>query len=398
MRILYITPNNPYVTYSGGHQRSNLLLKALVNFADVDVFAFSDNDHFFNISDTIIPRSKLVSSIETIPDNRPIFCKLFSKIKDIIYFRSNRALGKKNKVLVKELKNILVNKYDYIVVRYLTTVVQCGLKFDKKVIIDLDDLPENLYRSMMQFPRKSKIELILQRYYYFLLSHIARRRTDRLIQNVFHLFIVNKNEMKFDNSSYLPNIPYPIDIENQENLGLSKKSNIILFVGKLSYMLNIIGIDHFLKFIWPSVLGQKPSTIFRIVGLGLSDEIRMRWEKNNNVEVVGFVPDISLQYQEATIVIVPIYVGGGTNIKVLEAMSMGKACVITKFASKGFENFLKNGINIIIAENDQSFIDGIVSLLEDNIFLSKVEKESRFSISKEYSFEYFSGVVEKIFK
>jgi glycosyltransferase involved in cell wall biosynthesis len=100
-------------------------------------------------------------------------------------------------------------------------------------------------------------------------------------------------------------------------------------------------------------------------------------------------------YLDSSVVVVPVYNGSGTNIKVIEAMSRGKACVISSFAGKGYEDILVNGKNIFIAESNVDFAEKIVKLLLDDDLRAHIGESARESVDQRYSFENFSEIIIK---
>jgi glycosyltransferase involved in cell wall biosynthesis len=169
-----------------------------------------------------------------------------------------------------------------------------------------------------------------------------------------------------------------------------------MFVGKLSYNPNSQGIDHFLKYVWPIIIKEIPQVHFNIIGFLLSEEKKRHWESHKGVNVIGFTEDLVTEYQKNNIIIVPIYLGGGTNIKVIEAMYMSKACVISQYASRGFEDLLIDGENILIAENENDFASKIIQLLKDPDLSKHIGVNAKKALKDEYSYDNFCKTVQQI--
>ena len=155
---------------------------------------------------------------------------------------------------------------------------------------------------------------------------------------------------------------------------------IVLFEGLLSNPPNFEGLGRFLTEIWPKIIEKHPETRLRVAGHGLQAEQREKWRKIPQVELLGFVSDLVAEYNQSRAVIVPIYTGSGTNIKVLEAMQMGRPCVITNFAAKGFETLLQDGKNILIAQNDAEFAHKLQKLLENPDFSAQIAQSAQSDI------------------
>ena len=397
-KILYICPLNPFDVSSGGHQRTNLICKALSEIGHVDIACFTDKDEY--PAKITIENCSIVSFQKRKSYFARVRPKGWDKIASLLKFYSSQSIENKEKIDTAEIKKILSqNDYDYIVVRYLYTAIKCSLKLDNKVIIDIDDFPEQLFRSQMDIKSKSLAEAVFRKTYYFLRAQLAMFHTKRIIRKVNHVFMPIRDQAIYPNSSFLPNIPYPINVKCNNSLSEDEKPHYVaFFVGKLSYLPNISGVEHFLKNIWGDVVKEIPEARFRIAGNGLSEEKKQQWESYKGVEVLGFIPDIIDEYKKCNVVVAPIYQGAGTNIKVLEAMYIEKACIVSEFGSNGFKDILKDNENILIAQNDREFSNKLIKLLKDEDFAGEIAKKASQSIGENYSYESFSKSVHGYIK
>jgi glycosyltransferase involved in cell wall biosynthesis len=283
---------------------------------------------------------------------------------------------------------LLKNKnYDFVVFRYLSYAVEFGIHFDKKVIVDLDDLPEQFFRSVKEQIHNN----IPKQVYFSILEKLNAFHTRKIVKSIRHAYVPLKTQsFSIPNTSYLPNIPYPVPLKNSQIVD----NHEIMFIGSLSYGPNHEGIDHFLAYVWPSVVQKMPQAHFNIVGSNSTEERKQLWGSHERTTVIGFVENPEEVYAKNNIVVVPVYRGAGTNIKVLEAMYMGKACVIAPSAGKGFEDLLIDGVNIIIAKDDNEFALSIVRLLTDRDYCRKMGENAKHALTQEYSYEAFRKIVQ----
>ena len=158
---------------------------------------------------------------------------------------------------------------------------------------------------------------------------------------------------------------------------------------------NLQGVNYFIDNIWQKVKTAVPDAIFKIAGNGLTSEQRIEFEKHEGVRVLGFVSDIYCEYRKSKVVVVPIYYGAGTNIKVLEAMSMKRACVISDFVLESFKNYLTNYNNVLVAHDEQDFANKVIQLLLDKNFNMNIAINGKKTIEEKYSFSVFLESVNK---
>lgn len=136
--------------------------------------------------------------------------------------------------------------------------------------------------------------------------------------------------------------------------------NELLYFGILGYGPNRDALYFFHEHIWPSILAARPSARLRIAGENPGARIE-GWHDGRQVEVMGFVPDLRGLIAQAGVVIVPLRIGGGTRIKILEAMALGKAVVSTRIGAEGLE--LTSGENAYLTDAPADFATACIELM-----------------------------------
>lgn len=121
----------------------------------------------------------------------------------------------------------------------------------------------------------------------------------------------------------------------------------VLFVGSMDYHANVDAAVHFARDVWPSVYSSDRNLVFTIVGRNPSDAVR-ELAHLDGVEVTGTVEDVRPYYREAAAAVVPLRIGGGSRLKILEAMAAGVPVISTCLGAEGIDAV--DGENILIAE------------------------------------------------
>src|SRR5262249_19744909 len=109
----------------------------------------------------------------------------------------------------------------------------------------------------------------------------------------------------------------------------------VVFFGLLSYVPNVDGVTHSIQDIWPRVVEAHPEARCKIIGGRAPASLQAL--ASHRVELTGFVSDLRPHLAAATVVVVPLRLGGGTRLKIVEAMAMGKAIVSTTLGAEGIE-------------------------------------------------------------
>jgi glycosyltransferase involved in cell wall biosynthesis len=136
-----------------------------------------------------------------------------------------------------------------------------------------------------------------------------------------------------------------------------------LFFGHFGYEANLRGVERFLEAGWPEVLRARPGARLAIAGGGMSDAVRSRLAAVEGVEVLGLVADLPGALAGARAVVVPIWEGGGTRLKVLEALAAGRAVVATSLGASGVG--FRDGKHGLLGEHPAELAAALVALLAD---------------------------------
>jgi len=136
---------------------------------------------------------------------------------------------------------------------------------------------------------------------------------------------------------------------------------LVMFVGAMDWQPNIDAVEHFCRQIWPLVQAGVPAARFRIVGR--NPDRRVQKLASSSVEVTGLVHSVLDHLRQAAVIVVPLRVGGGTRLKIYEAMAAGKAVVSTSIGAEGLD--VHHGRDIILADNPGTFAQAVMMLLGD---------------------------------
>jgi glycosyltransferase involved in cell wall biosynthesis len=151
--------------------------------------------------------------------------------------------------------------------------------------------------------------------------------------------------------------------------GASAPEPIVMFLGSMDWEANIDGVLYFCRDIWPQVKQAVPNARFRIVGR--SPDARIKQLASDDIEVTGRVESVIEHLREAAVFVVPLRIGGGTRLKIYEAMAMRKAAVSTTVGAEGLD--VNHGRDILLEDDPQSFANGVIELLRDPVKRQQME-------------------------
>jgi glycosyltransferase involved in cell wall biosynthesis len=161
---------------------------------------------------------------------------------------------------------------------------------------------------------------------------------------------------------------------------LHAPGNTLLFVGSMDYHANAGAVMWFAQNAWPAISKKFPFLKFVIAGRSPGPEVRML--ASDNIQVTGTVEDVRPFYANALAVIVPIRVGGGTRLKILEAMAAGVPVISTTIGAEGIVGH--HGREIFLADSTEQMIDALESLVRDPILWRNMAEAGRLFATKHY--------------
>jgi glycosyltransferase involved in cell wall biosynthesis len=154
----------------------------------------------------------------------------------------------------------------------------------------------------------------------------------------------------------------------------------LVFLGSMDWMPNIDGVQWFVREILPLIHSRRPDTRIAIVGRKPSPEILAL--AGDRIHVTGTVPDVRPWLWGSRASIVPLRIGGGTRLKIFEAMAMGKAVVSTTVGAEGLP--VTHQQDILLADDDTSFAHSVVGLLRDIDARRRLEIASRRLVAEHF--------------
>jgi sugar transferase (PEP-CTERM/EpsH1 system associated) len=167
----------------------------------------------------------------------------------------------------------------------------------------------------------------------------------------------------------------------EQTSAVSSRKDRIVFVGSMDYHANIDGVVRFCREVWPRLRERKPDLVFTIVGRDPAPSVQ-ELANMPGVNVTGTVDDVRPYYHEAIASIVPLKVGGGSRLKILESMAAGVPVVSTTLGAEGLN--VTHNENIVIADSDNAMIAEVVRIIEDNGTRSQLVAAGRDLVVKQY--------------
>jgi sugar transferase (PEP-CTERM/EpsH1 system associated) len=170
----------------------------------------------------------------------------------------------------------------------------------------------------------------------------------------------------------------------------------IVFVGGLSWYPNTDGVLHFIREVLPLVRRRVPNASFVVIGGSPGRELKQIAAAESGVRVLGRVEDIRDEVARSAVFVVPLRVGGGTRLKILDAMAMGKAIVSTSIGAEGLD--VQPGVDIVIADTPQDFATAVARLIRDPERRHAIAASARAHVMERYSWQRIAPLQEAAYE
>jgi polysaccharide biosynthesis protein PslH len=177
-------------------------------------------------------------------------------------------------------------------------------------------------------------------------------------------------------------IPNGVDTEYYCPDG-SEKGQSLLFIGTMNWYPNIQAVEFLIREIWPALKDAYPSLRLDIIGASPPEKLTRLAAHESRIKFHGFVNDIRPHMNSALAFVCPIKDGGGTKLKVLDALAMALPLIADPVACEGIE--VENDRSVLFAESPSDYVAAIGKVLAEQGLSARLGREGRMLIERLYS-------------
>lgn len=380
LNILVICNKSPWPASEGGPIAMNNLIEGLIDAGhQVKVLALNTNKYHVNPEE--IPedyRNKTNIELEYID----LSIKIIPAFLNLFTTKSYHVERFISKTFENKLISILkANRYDIVQIEllYMSPYLDTIRKYsDAKVVLRAHNVEHLIWERLT----KSEKNPVKKFYLKHLSSTLSLYEHNVLIRYDGIVPITGKDAEFFKSVSSTPVCPvsFGINIGKPEIKRKSKSENALFHIGAMNWMPNEEGIKWFLDEVWPMINKNIPGLKVYLAGREMPGWLtRLNQE---NVEVVGEVPDASEFVLSKSISIAPLLSGSGIRIKIIESMSKGRAVISTSVGAEGIN--ISSGENIMIADTPEAFYKAAKWLYENPEACKKMGEKAKRLIGEEH--------------
>lgn len=389
MKILYLLPYSPVEPTFGGALRIFHILNHLCKNYDVTVAGFCTlSEAEALISEFPSLKGKLYFVDPTAKLNR----RRSYLIKSLFSRHSHWYLLTRSKKF-QRLLNELLSREDFDIIQSeFPIMAMFNLKSRALKVLDAHNVEYDNFRRM------SKISNPFKKFYYNLESRKFFKEEIRACNQQDAIFTTSQRDADLlnEHTDSIPKyvIANGVDVDHLQSGNSETESNSLVFVGMMKYVPNYDGMHYFLDEIFEKIRSEIPDCKIYIVGSKPPKSIKER--AGENIIVTGFVEDIRPYVQKASVYVVPLRMGSGTRLKILEAFAMEKAVVTTSIGCEGLN--VENEEHVLIADEPEKFADSVIELLRNKKQRKCLEKNGKKLAENVYDWKIIGKDIDKAFE
>jgi len=404
MKVLFVSVSCPYPATGGGAQRTSMLIRGLQRVGETHLFLLQEESSVPEETKQYLVDQYNLVGMRPLPKHgertllryiRPIAPRLVDRIVHNLGNVSKELLPAAG--LQQEILELIEREGYSLVVCRLEGVALAVATWDTvPTIVDIDNYSVQVYaQRVAQSNGNPLAKWVLNRHY----KNLSRSMPD-ILKRASHLWVSteeDKKRMDHPSVSVLSNIPFhELDAPDEQSGKVSifneepaVNTARLLMVGSLDYAVNIEGLNIFLREAWPLIISECPGAVLDIVGRGASDTLIERWSSIEGVNFIGFVDELKSAYRDSSFAIAPVFAGGGTKIKVLEALMNNRTCIVARHSMRGYEKILKHDDSVLVADGLEQMAEYCIRLIKSPEIRDRLAKQGVELIKKHYSYDSF---------
>ncbi len=404
MKLLILTPQLPYPPQQGTTIRNFNIIRHLAPYHEITLLSFGTEQELQNAEPLrALCRRIVIAPYPTRSLAQRAWTTFASPLPDMALRLASRAMRDKLSSLVRDEAFDIIQIEGIEMAEFWRGVQSTNPKSQlPKVVFDDHNAEYVLQRTAFE----SDVRRV-PRWHAALYSFIQWKKLEqyerKICERADHVVAcsgADANAIRALASHQLPItvIPNGVDIDHyvpsDEVCAKPLADLAMVYTGKMDFRPNIDAILWFCDDILPRIRAQVPLAHIVIVGQKPTPKIAAR-QKQNQVEVTGWVNDVRPYLADAALYVVPLRMGSGTRLKVLEAMAMGKAIVSTTRGVEGID--LTNGRDVMIADSPDAFARACVGLLGDPARRRELGRHARRIAEQKYDWRKIIPAFDEIY-
>ena len=389
MKILVIDEWFPYPMDSGKKIRTFNLVLSLAKSNDITYICYKQDTEDFN-NGSIPERIKIVP----VPDRRTIKGSAYYFFKVFINLFQREPFSVKYSYISsmeKELNRLLrAEKFDYIICEWTPYAHYLKNVNHSHKILMAHNVEYQQWQRMYEVTSNPLKKLLFYNQWQSMVEF--EKRYFKIFDTIIAVSDLDKeliHEMSNHDKVFVVENGVDLDYYKPQS---TERKNRVIFTASMDAFANQNAALYFAEKIFPLLKSKLPSMEFYIVGRAPNQAI-IDLGKTDGITVTGAVEDVRPYIAQSLVAVVPILAGGGSRLKILEAMAMGIPVVSTSVGAEGLE--VENGKDILITDSEEQFVEYIFQCHNDSDLRAKLKSNALELVKNKYGWEQLGGKLDQ---
>jgi glycosyltransferase involved in cell wall biosynthesis len=394
MKILWVKSDFLHPTTKGGHIRTLEMLRRLHRRHEVHYVAFNDARQPEGLGRSVEYSSHAYPVAHDVPPRRSL--KFVRQLLEGVWSSLPVSINRyRSAQMTSVIENLLRSeRFDAVVCDFLTPAVNFGGLKDVVLF-------QHNVESVIWDRHASTASNPVAKWYFGLQAARMRDWEGRVCRQVRHIIAVSREDAvrmtKMFGVTKVSDVPTGVDLEYFAPAAPAPHIADLVFVGSMDWLPNIDGMRFFVGEVLPLIRKSHPDCSLAIVGRLPTPEIAGYAATDSKITVTGTVPDVRPYLWGSSVSIVPLRIGGGTRLKIYEAIAARVPVVSTTIGAEGLD--ITAPAHFRQADTAQAFADACLALLEDASDRTRLAAAAWETVASRFSWEsvtlQFEGILER---
>ena len=383
----------------GALQRSRNLLKELSKYNDIYYLSYvrnADLSEGIDLNEAVRDLNQYCKGTVLIshPHNKNFVLKYTALAKSIVSIKPYSILMYQFNAFYKKILDILTEQSIDLIYSDTMGLIEPVLdKIKVPCVINHHNI-----ESCMMFRRAEKAKNLFVKMFYFYeackIKNYEKKFCHQHNKNIVVSELDKKNLMAINLLADVEVVENGVDCNYFKFNPREKLSKNLIFTGGLDWYPNLDAMIYFCEKVWPLLVKKIPDVTLTIIGKNSGSKIDNIAKKYSNIILTGYVPDVRKYMKEASVFICPIRDGGGTKLKILDAMAQGVPIVTTSLGCEGI--LVTDGEHLCIADEPKKFVEKICGMINNTDEQNRLAMNAYDLIKNKYSYHIIGSKFNNI--
>lgn len=399
MKILFLSSWFPYPPINGAKIRIYNLIRELAKKHEIVLLSFVRTFSMEEAQKNIPSLSRYCQTVKVVPA-RPYKPNTFNAFQGLFSRKPRSVIQTYSHEMANLLKQTAASEsYDVLIASevnmpYLVSQLASEVVGIPKILDSIEvSLAKDAYRNALTLDRRIRDGLTWLK---------LRGFTKSLLQKVEACTVPSKQEKQnileiMPGYSNVKVIPHSLDLAQYTGSFGEPRPNSLVYTGSFTYFANFDAVDYFLKEIYPRIKLSAPEVCMQVLG-NTGDVQVEKWPIDNSITFTGLLYDVRPSLAHSWLSIVPLRIGAGTRLKIIESLALGTPVVSTSKGAEGLD--VTHGKNILIADTPSEFADAVLNVLQNPDLRERLSREGSKLVVEKYSSSImgvnFNSLIESV--